>query len=105
MEMPKPTPQHRKLEAFAGTWTGQEKMLPSPWDPKGGDARGAITSRMDLDGMYLVSDYTQERDGKITYRGHGVIGYDPKRESYTTGSTRCRTTPAAPPSAAGRATR
>ena len=83
MEMPKPIPQHRKLEAFAGTWTGQEKMLPSPWDPKGGNAQGAITSRMDLDGMYLVSDYTQQRDGKVTYRGHGVIGYDPKREAYT----------------------
>jgi len=83
MEMPRPTTQHRKLEALAGTWTGQEKMMPSPWDPKGGTARSTNEARMDLDGMHLVADYKQERDGRVTYRGHGVFGYDPKRESYT----------------------
>ena len=83
MEMPKPTTQHQKLEALAGTWSGQEKMLPSPWDPKGGIARGTVEARMDLDGMHLISDYRQERDGKVTYRGHGIHGYDPRRESYT----------------------
>jgi hypothetical protein len=31
----------------------------------------------------LINDYTEERDGQVMFRGHGVYGYDPKRERYT----------------------
>jgi uncharacterized protein DUF1579 len=82
-EMPKPTEQHARLQALAGTWVCEEKLHPSPWDPKGGSALGRIESKIDLDGFYLLSNYVQERDGKVTYRGHGVYGYDPATNSYT----------------------
>jgi len=82
-EMPQVQDAHRKLSAFAGNWSGEEKMHPSPWDPKGGSGLGKIASRIDLDGFWLVTDYTQERDGKCTYRGHGVIGYDAAKGQYT----------------------
>jgi hypothetical protein len=39
MDMPKPGPEHKRLEVFAGTWIGRELMHPSPWDPKGGPLR------------------------------------------------------------------
>jgi len=76
MEMPKPTEAHRKLEAFAGRWTGREKMSPSPWDPKGGTAVGRCDNRQAVDGFVIVHDYEQERDGRINFRGHGVFGFD-----------------------------
>jgi hypothetical protein len=82
-DMPRVTEQHRKLLALVGTWTGEEKMFPSPWDPKGGTALGRIEARADLDGFFVVEDYLQERDGKVSYRGHGVFGWDPKEERYT----------------------
>lgn len=82
MEMPKPTIHHGKLEKLAGTWIGEEMMSPSPWDPKGGPARGVVDARMDIDGLYLIADYKQERDGKVSYRGHGVYGFDPKKSEY-----------------------
>ena len=31
----------------------------------------------------LINDYEQERDGKITFTGHGVFTYDPKADPYT----------------------
>lgn len=83
MDMPKPQEQHRKLQSLAGTWTGEEKMHPSAWDPKGGQAKGRFESRLDLDGFFLTSDYVQERSGQVTYRGHGVFGYDPSERCYT----------------------
>ncbi len=36
-----------------------------------------------MDGFYLVTDYVEERSGQVSYRGHGVFGYDAQQESYT----------------------
>jgi hypothetical protein len=83
MEMPRPRDEHRKLQSLAGSWTGEETMHPSPWDPKGGTATGRIESRLDLDGFFLLSDYVQECGGRPSYRGHGVFGYDPAERCYT----------------------
>jgi hypothetical protein len=75
-QMPTPSPEHRKLHALAGSWTSQETIHPSPWDPNGGPARGRSECRVALDGFFVVCDYEQERDGRVAYRGHGVYGYD-----------------------------
>lgn len=83
MEMPKPAPAHEKLHAMIGTWTGQETMHPSPWDPEGCTATGLIEARLALDGMFVISDYREERQGKLAFRGHGVYGWDEKRGEYT----------------------
>jgi hypothetical protein len=83
MEMPQPSDGHRKLEKIAGHWAGEETMHPSPWDPKGGKAIGRIRSRMALNGFALINDYEQERDGAITFTGHGVFTYDPKTDVYS----------------------
>ena len=40
MEMPTPGAAHFKLERLVGLWMGEERVHPSPWDPKGGDAVG-----------------------------------------------------------------
>ena len=79
-EMPKPGPIHKKLEAFAGTWSGEEKMHPSQWDPKGGMAQATMTSRVACDGFYVVGDYEQKRNGAVTFRGHSVFGVDGKTQ-------------------------
>jgi hypothetical protein len=83
MEMPKPTAHHQKLSAFAGTWIGEEKVHPSPFDPEGGPANGTMTARIELDGFFVLLDYLQKRNDKVSYRGHGVFGYDTARERYT----------------------
>ena len=80
--MMKPTDQHRKLEKFSGTWIGEETIYPSPWDTKGGKAKSRQTGKVDLDGFFAIVDYQQERDGKTSYRGHGVYGYDGNRKQY-----------------------
>lgn len=83
MEMPKPTPGHSKMKALAGNWEGEEKMHPSQWDPNGGTAVGRSRARLSLGDFALISDYEQERDGVITFTGHGVTTFDPKEDLYT----------------------
>jgi len=76
MEMPKPTTAHRQLEKLVGRWAGEERVHPSPFDPEGGMAIARLENRLALDGFAVVQDYEQERDGKINFRGHGVLRWD-----------------------------
>ena len=72
MEMGKPNEHHKKLETMVGNWSGEETMHPSPWCPDTTKAKSRVVTKMDLDGFFLVTDYVQEKDGKVSYRGHGV---------------------------------
>ncbi|MHC4092753.1 MAG: DUF1579 family protein [Planctomycetota bacterium] len=83
MDMPQPSPGHRKLQLLVGRWEGDENMYASQWDPTGGTAFGRTTSRWGLGGFALISDYEQERDGTITFSGHGVYTYDVRLEQYS----------------------
>ena len=83
MDMPKPSPGHLLLEKLAGFWEGEETMHPSQWDPKGGVAIGRNKHVVALGGFALFADYEQERDGAITFSGHGVYTYDPKEDRFT----------------------
>lgn len=83
MDMPQPTPKHDALSALAGDWQGEETLYPSPWAAEERSAIGRFHNRMAVDGMYLVNEYEEEREGKVVFRGHGVYGWDPRRERYT----------------------
>jgi Protein of unknown function (DUF1579) len=83
MEMPKPSAGHLKFEKIAGRWEGEEKLYPSPWDPVGGVAVARMKSRVALNGFALIGDYTQERDGAVTFTGHSVFTFNPKEDLYT----------------------
>ncbi|HKC61206.1 MAG TPA: DUF1579 family protein [Myxococcales bacterium] len=79
--MPQPTEHHRKLSALAGSWSGPEKLYPSPWGP-GGQATGKMSARLSVDSFFLLQDYEEEKDGAVVFRGHGVVGYDERDRSY-----------------------
>ena len=83
MNVPTPSGGHRLLEKLSGTWEGEESMHPSQWDPQGGVAIGRNRNRVTLGGFALVSDYEQERDGAITFTGHGVYTYSPGEDRFS----------------------
>jgi hypothetical protein len=82
MDMPKPGDAHKKLAALVGEWTGDETLHPSPWDPAGGGAQARVTNRWVADGFAVVQEYEQLRNGKVTFRGPGVLWFDPQRDEY-----------------------
>jgi hypothetical protein len=81
MQMPTPSEAHQKLQALLGAWIGTETISPSPWGP-GGTAVGKNELRLDLDGFFVVQDYVQERDGTVSFRGHGLFGWDGEKKAY-----------------------
>lgn len=83
MQLPTPTEHHEKLRAFAGTWRGNETLFPSPWNPERRAAIGRFASRIGVDGMFLITDYEEEREGAVVFRGHGVYGWDAARGRHT----------------------
>jgi hypothetical protein len=83
MHMPTVGSEQKKLnELWTGTWRGEERLWPSEWDPKGGAAFGTWVVHPSLDGFSLVIDYTEERDGKVAYRGHGIHTWDPNAKTF-----------------------
>lgn len=82
MQMQPPGPAHEKIARIAGEWKGEETMAPSPWDPEGGTAEARVTNRVAIDGFIVVQDYEQIRNGKTTFRGHGVFSYDNEQGHY-----------------------
>src|SRR5262245_24337295 len=82
MEMPVPTAEHAKLERMAGKWEGEEIMYdPSP-DAKEKVAIGRVNSRMGIGGFALIHDYERERNGRVTFTGHGVFTFDWEEKLY-----------------------
>ncbi len=82
MKMPKPSKFHKKLEAMIGDWSGEEIMHASSWEPQGGSAVGYYKVRSIAGGFGITQDYEQKRDGKVTFTGHSVLGYDAKEKCY-----------------------
>ena len=71
-DLPQPGPAHERLLHFVGRWSGTEHMAPTQWGP-GGTATGRTLCRRALDGLALIQEYEQEKDGQIVFRGHGVM--------------------------------
>jgi hypothetical protein len=82
MEMPQPNDLNKKLEQLVGTWSGEEKIHPNPFEPEGGTATGQVENRATLDGFAVVQDYQQSRENHHSFGGHGVFRYDAAREEY-----------------------
>ena len=81
MDMPALGAQHEILHKLAGSYVGDEVMHPSPWNPEEQNCTGKINARS-LDGFFVISDYEQTMDDKVTFRGHGVYSYDPQADEY-----------------------
>lgn len=72
-----------QLGRFVGTWTIAETTHPSPWDPKGFASVGRSEYRLGCGGSFLICDYEQLRGGEVTFRGHGVYGWDAAKNKLT----------------------
>jgi Protein of unknown function (DUF1579) len=83
MAMPVVTEAHRRLDRLVGSWKGEERLYPSPFDTQGGSAIARVHNQRALDGFAVVQDYEQERDGKVRFRGHGIFRWDGEDGAYT----------------------
>ena len=81
MQLPKPAPELKNLDYFAGTWLLEGEMKAGAWGPAGRIVETDRNQWME-GGFFLImrSEFTVP-----TGRGAGVayLGYDPNEEVYT----------------------
>src|ERR1700730_11740416 len=72
LSAPKPLAEHRRLAAFAGEGSGEEMVYPSR-GVEGGPATSHVRARIDLNGLYLIQDTRQSRDGSEIFASHALF--------------------------------
>jgi hypothetical protein len=78
--MPGPTPEHKLLERWAGTWECEmEASAGADVPPEKSKAKS--TSRLACGGMWLITDFEGTVAG-APFEGHEVAGFDPKAKKY-----------------------
>lgn len=76
-ELPKPGPEHKKLEYFLGTWKVESEIKPNKYVPAG---KGVTTSTVTLGpGGFSVES---RAEGQIP-RTDGIVTYDSQAKVYT----------------------
>ncbi len=82
MEMPKPGPEHKKLDIFAGSWTLEGDVKPSSMGPA-----GKVTETEKCDWMegnfFLVCHIDYKSNTMGNGSGVSVMGYSTDGKAYT----------------------
>ena len=73
-EAPKPGPEHERLKKVEGTWEATMKMA-------GQESKGTMKYKMDLGGLWLVSEFEGELAG-MKFKGRGLDTYDLAKKKY-----------------------
>jgi hypothetical protein len=81
MEMPKPGPEHKKLDVFAGSWTVDGDLKPSAMGPG-----GKITENQKcewMDGNFFLVCHIDFKGTMGNGAGISLMGYSPDDKAYT----------------------
>jgi hypothetical protein len=81
MEMPKPGPEHKKLDVLAGSWTLDGDMKPSPMGPGG---KMTEIEKCDwMDGGFFLVCRTDFKSSMGDGAGLSILGYSADDKAYT----------------------
>ncbi len=82
MQRPKPAPELKKLKYFAGNWTSEGDMKPSPMGP--GGKMTMIEHNQWMDGGFFLTMHSQFKMADMgSGSGMAFMGYDTERKVYT----------------------
>jgi Protein of unknown function (DUF1579) len=81
MEMPKPGPEHKKLDMFAGTWTLTGDMKPGPMGPGGKMVENETCAWME--GNYFLECHSKYETAMGNGTGVSYLGYSFDDKAYT----------------------
>jgi hypothetical protein len=74
-EAPKPGPEHQKLKDLEGTWDVVMKFGDS-------ETKGKVVYKMDLGGLWLISEFEGEFSPGQKFSGRGLDSYDRYKKKY-----------------------
>jgi Protein of unknown function (DUF1579) len=82
MQMPKPGPEHKKLDYFVGDWTCDGDLKPGPMGPGGKMAMTDESKWMD-GGFFVVIHSAYKSAGMGDGNSIAFLGYDSDEKKYT----------------------
>jgi hypothetical protein len=82
MPMPKPGPEHKKLDTFVGSWTLDGDLKPGPMGPGGKVVENELCEWMD-GGFYLVCHVKFTSAAMGNGSGLSLLGYSSDDKAYT----------------------
>ncbi|MBZ5685828.1 MAG: DUF1579 domain-containing protein [Acidobacteriia bacterium] len=82
MPMPKPGPEHKKLDVFAGSWTLEGDMKPGPMGP-GGKVTENETCEWMEGGFFLACHVKFSSAAMGNGSGQSFLGYSENDKAYT----------------------
>src|SRR5579863_13428 len=81
MEMPRPGPELKKLDALAGNWTLDGDMKPGPMGPGG---KMTETQKCEwMDGAFFLVCHAEFKSSMGDGTGISVLGYSNDEKAYT----------------------
>ena len=80
-QMPKPAPEVKRLQYFAGTWNAQYEIKPGPMGP-GGKMTAVDQSQM-MPGGFFLETRTNGSGAIGVLKGLAVMGYNAEEKVYT----------------------
>jgi len=81
MQPPKPGPEQKKLDFFAGTWSMDGDIKPGPMGPGG---KMTQTEKCDwMDGGFFLLCHTDFKSAMGDGSGVSIMGYSPDDKTYT----------------------
>lgn len=78
--MPKPQPEHQKLQYFAGDWKSEGEMKPGPFGPGG---KFTTTDHNQMVGDFFLVMHSEGTGPMGAVKEVAVMGYDPQAKQYT----------------------
>jgi hypothetical protein len=78
--MPKPAPEHKKLEYFVGEWKSEGEMKANPWGPAG---KFTSTDHNHMLGDFFLVMHSEGSGPMGAMNEVAVMGYDTKAKEYT----------------------
>ncbi len=79
---PAPSPELKKLGVFVGSWTGDGKLMTTPFSP-GGIMHSTMTCNWYHGGYHLVCDAEDSGPAGKNF-GHSIHGYDAEKKQFFT---------------------
>jgi len=77
---PKPGPEHKKLAYFAGKWTSEGEMKPSPFGPAG---KFSFTETCEwFAGGFALVCHSEGKMQENATKSLSIMGYDPEEKTY-----------------------
>lgn len=79
-QMPKPGPEHKRLQYYVGEWKNEGEMKASPWGPAG---KFTGTDRNQMLGDFFLAMHSDSQVPMGAMKSVAVMGFDPKQKAYT----------------------